>query len=183
MSRIAQWSGWARYLAVAAVAAGLVAVGSGRAAAQAAPSSQDYFTEQKSNRLTYRVEGERTRTAKIALWSMAGATLVTGGLGVVFNLQSRDAANDVRALTGEHTGLVYTRELDQRRQDAETYGTVATVFYAVGGALALGTIVTFIVTSPPDRLEEYKSGADSRVAGPYVVPVDGGAVLGAGWSF
>ncbi len=162
-----------RCIAALLLASLAVSVAPGRAAAQ-----QDYFTEQTTKPLTYRVDGQRSPKNKLVLSGMAAGTLLFGGLGLYFHLESRDAANDVTAFAGEPTNLIYTPGLDQRRIDADTNKTRATVLYGLGGAALITTIVTYIVTSPPDELREYESSGDSRVATPYVVPVEGGAMMG-----
>jgi len=145
--------------------------------------SLDYFAEPTKAPLTYRVDGARSRNQKVVLVSLAGATVLATAVGVYFHMDARDATREVEALSGEHTNRVYTPEVDARRQDAVNSGTAATVFYGLGSALLISTVVAFIVTSPPDEIHEYKSGNDSRISVPYIVPVDGGAMIGKQWTY
>ena len=86
-------------------------------------------------------------------------------------------------MPGDPTNLIYTDELDGRRIDAEDNKSRARVFYVLGSAALITTLVTYIITNPPDELREYGADGDSRVATPYVVPVEGGAMLGGAVRF
>ena len=146
--------------------------------------AQDYFGDQQQAALTYRVEGERSNTELIVVGSLIGAGLATGGLGIIFNLKSQSAANDVDAPAGDATSKIYDQSIDDRRQDASRFRTAAIVTYSIGGALFIAGVTAFIITHPPDRLVEYGSEDDQELSAiPVLVPIKGGAVLAKSWSF
>jgi hypothetical protein len=163
-----------RLAAVLAAAAALAGV------PDAAGADGDYFTQTPPDHLTYRVEGERTRGQRIVIGSLLGGTLVGAGVGVLLHRAASSASDDVSARSGDHTSRIYTREIDDRREQAIRYGTGAIVAYGVGAACAAGTVVALIVTAPDSRLVEYRGG---RVDVPVVTPVPGGLVLERSWSF
>lgn len=172
-------------LVAAAVAAAVAVGGAGPAVAQDdGGGGVDYFSEQKKTPLTYRMEGERTRKHKIVILSLAGGTLLTAGLAVYFHLQSDEASDDVTQLSGDHSGLIYTQEIDDRRQDAIDNRNLATGMYIVSGAVLVSTVVAFILTTPDDEILEYGSSGDSQVStAPYVAPIEGGLMVGKTWIY
>lgn len=172
-------------LSALVVAAAVAVVGAGPAAAQDDGAGRlDYFSEQKKTPLTYRMEGERSKKQRIIILSLAGATLLTTGLAVYFHLESDEASGDVTRLSGDPSNLIYTQEVDDRRQEAIDNRNFATGMYVVSGALLLSTVVAFIVTSPDDELHEYGTSGDSRVStAPYVAPIEGGLMVGKVWAY
>lgn len=150
-------------------------------AAPARAQEPDYFANQTPTPLTYRIEGERTGTQKIWLVSLAGGAVLAGGLGLYYNLESRDIADEVGTEAGAGPALVYTPEIDERRRTGERYAMRARVLYGLGGALVIATAVYFVWTSPDDRVIAY--GSDDDRPDVTIAPVRGGAVIGAGWSF
>lgn len=127
--------------------------------------------------ISFKIEKERTRRQKITLISLGGAALVFGAVGLGFNLDSRSKSDEV-SRAGAHTGLVWTAEREDTRQAAIRSRNVAIGGYAVGGGLALATAIYYIVTDPGEKEVSYEPGAPVAV-----VPVDGGAMVGARWSF
>lgn len=121
------------------------------------------------------VPGIRAKQTRIVLGSLLAAGTVSGLLGVYFHLESRSAANDVSA--GVFSGKAWTPERQDRFDDGESNKTRAGIAYAVGGAFVIGAIVALIVTDPKSEQAVIRP----RHAG--IVPVPGGAVAGAGWSF
>ncbi|RMH41686.1 MAG: hypothetical protein D6689_10355 [Deltaproteobacteria bacterium] len=146
-------------------------------------TSLDYFSEQGQKPLTYWVEPPRTRGQKIVLASLAGATLAAGGLGLYFHLESKRASDEVSRFSGDHSGLVYTDEVDRRRRDALDNRTRAIAMYATGGVLLVGTVAYFIWTSPDPVERSYADDAEEAGRQTWWTPVPGGAVAGASWTF
>jgi len=172
-------------LVAAAVSVATAVAGVGPAAAQDdGGDTIDYFSEKTKTPLTYRMEGERTRNQKIVLVSLGGAMLLTIGLAVYFHLESDEASDEVTRLSGSHSGLIYTPEVDDRRQDAIDNRNLATGMYVVSGALLASVVVAFIWTSPDDEIHEYGSSSDSRVSTtPYLAPIEGGLMVGKAWIY
>lgn len=121
------------------------------------------------------VPGVRSRTQKIALGSLVAAGVIAGSIGLYFHLDSRSAANEVSESV--FNGKTWTPEREQRFDEGERSKSRAGIGYAIGGAFVIGAIVTLIVTDPGSE----RAVIRPRHAG--VVPVPGGAVAGAGWSF
>jgi hypothetical protein len=177
MRRMSRWLAWVVVAALASPAAAQTGDPAGD------QTQLDYFAEQTKTPLTYRVEGTRTRNQKIVLLSLAGATVVAGGLAGYFHLESKHASDDVTEKSGEHSGRTYTPEVDARRQEGVDARTRAIAMYVVGGALLATTLVYYIATSPDDEIRAYESSTTGRVAAPFLAPVEGGAIAGKAWSF
>lgn len=121
------------------------------------------------------VPGVRPTTTKIVLGSLIAASAISGIVGLYFHLDSRSAANEVSESV--FNGKTWTPEREQRFDDGERSKSRAAVGYAIGGAFVIGAIVTLIATEPSSE----RAVIRPRHAG--VVPVPGGAIAGAGWSF
>jgi hypothetical protein len=149
--------------------------------------SNDYFGQDAPDEhVSFQVDKSRTKKQKIVIASLLAGTVVFGGVGLLFHLDSRSASNDVGAI-GSHTGLTYTPELEDTRERALSSRTFAIVGYSLGGAFAIATVVTLIMTQPGS--ERYTVGRDEedRVppveGGLTVAPTVGGAYVGGTWSF
>jgi hypothetical protein len=121
--------------------------------------------------------GERTTSNLIMLASIAGAGVLFGGLGVYFNLDSRDAANQVTA--DAPTAKPWTAADQSAFDRAHSSRTGAIICYSIGGAALIGAVVALIVTEP----KEERSVIHPHAATPTIVPTQGGAMLGGMWSF
>jgi hypothetical protein len=152
----------------AALISALAVLAAGPAAAD------DYFADAQKEEVAYRIDRSRTNRQRWILGGLAGGTLLFGGLGLYFHLESRDLSDQVSAQGGEHTGRIYTPQVDATREDALSARTLAIAGYSAGGAALLATIVYFIVTDPGEEYVTLTPGA-----APVVVPISGGAVLGA----
>jgi hypothetical protein len=115
---------------------------------------------------------DRPHSNIVLLAALGGATLLFGGAGVYFHLQSRSAADDVSAKTD--TGLPWTQDRQDTYDRSERDATIAGVLYGIGGALALTTAILYIVTEP--ELQE-------TVMTPRVTATRDGAMFGGTWSF
>ncbi len=121
------------------------------------------------------VPGIRTKQTRIVLGSLLAAGTAAGLLGMYFHLGSRSAANDVSQ--GVFNGKTWTPERQDRFDEGERDKTRAGIAYAIGGAFVIGAIAALIATDPKSEQAVIRP----RHAG--IVPVPGGAVAGAGWSF
>ncbi|MGN6109850.1 MAG: hypothetical protein ACTHU0_32380 [Kofleriaceae bacterium] len=127
--------------------------------------------------LTIDVPGERSTTNKIVLGALAGSAVVLGALGVYYNLDARDAAD---AISRDHfIGTTWGAAEVGLADRADRSSTRAKVYYGVGGAVLVGTVVAFLITAPKtDQVVIHTTGAL-----PTVNPVAGGAVVGSAWRF
>ena len=158
----------------AVVAVLLLLAGVARADDYVAPPSKD---------IVITAPGERTTKNLATLGAIAGAGLVVGAVGIYFNLDARDAANQVTATTaidpiaGLHgSGKTWTIA-DQALVDrANSSSTKAEVFYAIGGAAVVAAVVAYIVTAPPEQRTVIHTHAA-------IAPARGGAVVGEWWSW
>ncbi len=121
--------------------------------------------------------GERSTTNKAVLGGLLGASLLIGGLGVYWHLDSRSAATDVSS--SKFTGKAWSSEDIALADQADRSRTRATVAYGIGGALLIGAAIAFIVTDPPSETVVITPSRGT----PTVAPTQGGAVLGGMWSF
>lgn len=110
------------------------------------------------------------------LASIAGAGALLAGVGVYYNLDSRDAAAAVSPTMATGAAWTAARQADYDR--AHDSGVKAGIFYGLGGAALITATVMFIATAP---------GTETTVIHPHstptVAPTPGGAVLGGAWSF
>lgn len=119
------------------------------------------------------VPGERTKQNKLAIAGVAVGGVLVGAIGVYYNLESRDAANEASA--DRFTGKAWTPDKMERVQDARDAGRNATIAYSIGGALLVGAIAAFIITAPKSETTVIRTGGIS--------PTDGGALVHGTWSF
>jgi hypothetical protein len=124
-------------------------------------------------------QGERSGKTVAVLAGLAGAGVLLGGIGVYFNLDSRDAADSVSQHRFVHAPWDATRQAAYDR--AASSGTDAKIAYGIGGALLVGAIIGYIVTEP---------ATETTVIHPrgWVTPTasltpGGGAMVGGTWSF
>jgi hypothetical protein len=107
---------------------------------------------------------------------IATAGIVLAGVGLYYNLDSRDAANAVSPQGP--TGQAWTAA-DQADYDrAHSSGVKAGVFYGVGGGLLIAAVVTWIATAPGEQHEVIRPHTT-----PTVMPTPGGALIGELWRF
>jgi hypothetical protein len=121
------------------------------------------------------IPGVRSTQTRLMLGGLAAATLIVGGIGLYFHVESRDAANEVSRQI--FAGETWTQARQDRVEDAERSKTRAIIGSTAGGLLLAGTITALILTEPKSE----RAVIRPRHAG--VVPVPGGAIAGAGWSF
>lgn len=139
-------------------------------------------TAQSADNISFKVDKERSIKNKVIVGSLGGAAAVFVGVGVLFNLDSKDKSDQVSSGGAELTGDVWTPEREEIRKGALRSRNYAIATYSVGGALALATAIYYIATDPGEELVTVPPG--SRVTrGPTLTPVDGGAVVGARWSW
>src|SRR5262245_52535927 len=114
-----------------------------RPAADPADGGGRYFAPPKGRDIVITSRDDRS-TENITLLAVLGAAgVVSGGLGLYFNLDARKAAADVSA--DRFTGEVWTAERDATYDRANRSSMLAGVFYGIGGALLVGTAITYIV--------------------------------------
>jgi len=121
------------------------------------------------------VPGVRSLKTKIVLGSVLGAGTLAGLVGLYFHVESRSAANEVSKQV--FNGQTWTPDRQLRFEDGEQARGRAIASYAIGRAFVIGAIVALIVTEPKSEQAVIRP----RHAG--IVPVPGGAIAGAGWSF
>lgn len=130
----------------------------------------------RSRVIEIEVPGERTTNNKLIVGGIAAAGVIASALGVYWHLDSRDAANEVSA--DAFTGEAWTSEKVGLVDRADRSKTRATVAYAIGGALLIGAIATYILTEPESETSVIRTG------GVAITPVpDGGGLVTKLWSF
>ena len=150
--------------------------------------AQDYFgSEAPPDDIAFRTDKPRTRNQRIALASLFGGAALFGGVGLAFHLDSRSKSDQVSAV-GEHTGRVYTEDVDATRRGALRSRTLAMVGYGVGAACLTAAVITLFVTQP--GTEVVTVGKDKKKPPPPTVPVPmsvtplpGGGMVAAAWTF
>jgi hypothetical protein len=150
----------------------------------AAPAgAQDYFSG-AGEPLRFEVDRPRERSDKILMASLFGGSVLLGGVGLLFHLDSQRKSSEVSAVAGRHTGRIYTEELDDTRRAALRSRTFAIVGYSMSGALLLSTFVVYLVTDPGrETITVGDQLAPTPAARLMVEPVPGGALVGGQWTF
>ena len=126
----------------------------------------------RTREIVVEVPGERSRNNKLVVGSVLLGGALVSGVGVLYHLRSRDAADAVSA--DEFTGRPWTdanEALVQRAADSRRNATIA---YGVGGALLVGGLVVYIATAPSSTKE---------VLRPHLAFTKGGATVGGEWSW
>jgi hypothetical protein len=106
--------------------------------------------------ITIEIPGERTRDNKLLLAGLGAAAVLVSGLGVYWHLDSRDASDEVSS--DELTGKAWTETQVALVDRADRSRTRAIVAYSLGGALLIGTLVTYIVTEPESTTSVIHTG-------------------------
>ncbi len=147
---------------------------------------QDYFQQGRTDSLTFKVDRERNTRQRILIASLFGGSVVFGGVGLLFHLDSKSKSDEVSTDAGRHSGRIYTEELDDTRRAAIRSRTVAMASYAVGGGFLIGTFIAYLLTDPGQETVHVGTeavgdrGARARLL---VEPTAGGALVGGAWRF
>jgi hypothetical protein len=146
--------------------------------------AQDYFQQGGSEALTFKVDRERTMRQKVVIGSLFGGSVLFGGVGLLFHIDSKHKSDQVSTDAGHHTGQVYTQELDDTRHAAVRSRNIAIASYAVGGGLLIGTFIAYLLTDPGQETirvgTEAAGGSGARLL---VAPTERGALVGGSWRF
>jgi len=147
-------------------------------------SAQDYFQQGGSDELTFHVDRERNSRQKLLIVSMFGGTVLFGGIGLLFHIDSKHKSDDVSTDAGHHTGRIYTEELEDTRRAGIRSRNVAIASYAIGGGFLVGTFLAYLLTDPgQETVRVGTEAADGTGARLLVEPTDGGALVGGAWRF
>jgi hypothetical protein len=130
----------------------------------------------RSKDITIEVPGERSRDNKLLVGGLAAGGVLVSALAVYWHLDSRDASNEVSA--DEPTGKAWTDEQLGLVDRADRSRTRAIVAYSLGGAILIGTIVTYIITAPKSETTVIHTGV---AVGP--VEHGNGGMVTKLWSF
>jgi hypothetical protein len=149
------------------------------AAPVAARADVDYFqAAKKPNAITVRQGKDRPPRTRLLLGGLGAGAALSLGVGVYFNLDAHDAAQQVSAHAP--TGKVWSADLQATYDRVHAANVKAIVGYSVAGAFVAAAIVTLIMTDPGEEEVEL----DPTKPTPTVsIPPTGGAIVGATWSF
>ncbi len=146
-------------------------------------SAQDYFQQGGSDELTFHVDRERNSRQKLLILSMFGGTVLFGGIGALFHIDSKHKSDDVSTDAGHHTGRIYTEELEDTRRAGIRSRNIAIASYAVGGGFLIGTFLAYLLTDPGQDTVRVGTEAADGSARLLVEPTEGGGLVGGAWSF
>jgi len=125
------------------------------------------------------VDGDRSGQNIALCAGIAAGGALLGGLGLYYNLDSRDAAQTV---SPKHALNAPWSPNDQALYDrAHSSAVKAGVFYGLGGALVIAAAITYIVTAPASETTVIHPHY-ARVQ-PIIAPSPTGALVGGAWSF
>lgn len=149
----------------------------GPARAQQQPG---YFQQGGTDSLVFKVDRERNTRQRVLIASLFGASILFGGVGVLFHIDSRNKSDEVSTDAGRHSGRIYTEELEDTRQAAIRSRNLTIASYSVGAGFLVGTFIAYLLTDPGQETVRVGTEAASRVM---VAPTRGGALVGGAWSF
>jgi hypothetical protein len=139
-------------------------------------SAADYRPQPMKKDIVIKVDRDRDAKNVAIFAALAGGGALLGAIGVYYNLDSRDAAKAVSP--SQPTGVAWLAGQQADYDRAHSSAVKAGIFYGVGGAALIGSVIYLIVTEP---------GTETTVIHPHytptVAPAPGGAVLGGAWSF
>lgn len=124
--------------------------------------------------IVIKVDRDRSLENKLVVGGLAVFGAALAGVGLYYNLDSRTAANNVSPT--QQTTLTWGPELQAELDRAHSSGVKAEIFYALGGAFVVSSIVTLVLTDP---------GTETTVIHPRtaIAPTRGGAFIARSWSF
>jgi len=155
----------------------VVTLGAGAARA----GEPDYFKNANDgSAIKLRREKSRTPAQKLAIGGLLLGAAISIGVGVYYNLDSREAANEVSA-NDDLTGETWTPALQDTYDRAGDSGTIAMVGYALGAMFLGGAIFAAWQTQPGE--EQVTIVLAPRRAGATVTPMVGGAMVNGAWSW
>lgn len=103
----------------------------------------------RTDPITVDIPGERSRTNKLVLGSLVATAAVVGAIGLKFNLDSRDAADQVS--TQRPTGQVWSPALQAVVDDADAARRNATIAYTIGSLALTAAIAGYLITDPKSQ--------------------------------
>jgi hypothetical protein len=136
-----------------------------------APTSRDIYIKSYPDR-------SRHNVTMLAVG--AGASLVLGGLGLYFHLDSRAESTSINA--HRPSGEPWTSDRQDAYDSAHSSAIAAGVLYGLGGAFLLTTAIVYIATEPKLETIVIHPHADTKPVA-IVAPTRGGALVGGTWSF
>lgn len=146
----------------------------------AEPPTNEMYVPSKRTRvddIVVKSRPDRPTKSVIVLAAAAGVSVIVGGVGVYYHLDSRDASNEINA--HKHTGVAWTAEKQDTYDRAHSSAVAAGVFYGIGGALLIGTAIAYMITEPAEET----TILHPHTSTPVVAPTQGGAIVGGMWSF
>jgi hypothetical protein len=161
----------------AAVGAVLVLLAGG-----ARVQAQEYFRKGGNDSLDFTVDRERNSRQKVLIASLFGGSILLGGVGLLFHIDSRNKSDDVSTDAGRHTGRIYTEELEDIRRSAIHSRNFAIASYALSGGLLVGTFIAYLLTDPGQETVRVRP-EPARRARLMLAPTEGGALVGGAWRF
>ena len=143
-----------------------------------------YFQEGGTGSLAFTVDRERNSRQRILIASLFGGSILFGGVGLLFHIDSKNKADEVSTGAGRHSGRIYTEELDDIRRAGIRSRNLAIASYAVGGGFLVGTFIAYLLTDPGQETIHVGTEADRGAGARLLVePTDGGALVGGAWRF
>jgi hypothetical protein len=141
----------------------------------------------RGQEIVVRFHPDRSRKNITTVAVIGGAAVLFGAVGLYFHLDSRDATAEVE--TNRYRGQTWTQARQDSYERAHSSARAAGVLYGIGGALALATAVTYIVTEPKLETrvirphENRRQASSDRGSTLRVAPTRGGALVGGAWTF
>lgn len=130
----------------------LVVAALATAVSPATARAEDYFGGDGPPAMTFRTQKARTRNQRLLLAGLFGGGVVAGGAGVLFHLDSRSKSDQISALPPDHTGRIYTDDVDDTRRGALRSRTLAAVGYGAGVAFLVAGVIAWSLTEPPTEV-------------------------------
>lgn len=148
------------------------------------PALRDIFQiRDPSNDPNYVGEEDSSIVQDIVAWGAGGLAIVFLTTGVIFGMSASDANTELEETQLEDgTYSITQTDAQDRVRDAEGDATAANIFYGLAGAMAVTSVIFFIIKGGSDVAEDQRASLfhDLRVAPTFNAS---GAGIGAGFSF
>ncbi len=127
-------------------------------------------------------KGSRSSQERTVIVSLLGASAVVAALGTYYALDAKSLSDQVSA-SQDHTNLAWSPRRDSIYSDSDRSAKIAQVTFGISGALFLGLIATYIITSPDDLVSARELQSKLQSLPSISVSQEGGMLVRQSWAY
>ncbi len=169
-----------RTVAVAALTVGLTLLSCWHGG-KIAHAQEGYFSK-GSTTVPVVQRGARSSLEGTVIVSLLGASAVVAALGTYYALDAKSLSDQVSA-SQEHSNRAWSERRDDIYNDSERSAKIAQVTFGISGALFLGMIASFIITSPDELVSERELQSKLQSLPSISVSREGGMLVHQTWAY